>query len=212
MTWEVAQANTGTADQQHGGRPSSISAVIDGSNQQLGVAATRMAKINELAKKHNSRGETSCGRGPVESRQGTRPADRWQQTSRGGRPSDSGGSHRQDGRPNGYRRQWLRPDYSQMTCRFCGVKGHIRRKCFRLINMNREAVKLVDSAPGPSSDVHISELLQRTSTKVEESNNSDSDVLETRSQWRTRSISEYIRRRQGPTALIKEQQHDNCMK
>ncbi|XP_062701829.1 uncharacterized protein LOC134285295 [Aedes albopictus] len=163
-----------TADQQQGGHPSSISAVINGSNQQLGVAATRLAKVYELARKHNS-GETGSGRGPVKSRLGTRPSGRWQQPFRGGRPSESGGSHRQDGRPDGYR-QWLRPDYSQMTCHFCGLKGHIRKKCFRLKNMNREAVNLVDSAPGPSSDVHISELLQRMRANDDESDNSDSDM------------------------------------
>ncbi|XP_062557872.1 uncharacterized protein K02A2.6-like [Armigeres subalbatus] len=67
-----------------------------------------------------------------------------------------------------------------MICNYCGIKGHIRKKCFKLKNLHRDAVNLVDSyRPGPSADRHISELLERMRTRDdEEAEDSDSGNLE----------------------------------
>ncbi|XP_058816714.1 uncharacterized protein LOC131679992 [Topomyia yanbarensis] len=66
-----------------------------------------------------------------------------------------------------------RPDYSQIICDFCGVKGHMKKKCFRLKNMKRDAVKFVDTAkPGTSAEKQLSTLMDRMTTKL---NDDDSD-------------------------------------
>ncbi|XP_062554728.1 uncharacterized protein LOC134219857 [Armigeres subalbatus] len=175
-TWEVARVNAGTADQSNIGHPGMIAAVNSRSYEQRGVAAARLSQVYDLSRKYqgirNNEGNTN-NRGPVRSRLGFRPAERWQQTNRVGRGNEAVNYRTQNGR-----RQWVRPNYSQMICNYCGVKGHIRKKCFKLKNLHRDAVNIVDSfKPGPSADRHISELLERMQTRDdEEDDDSDTDM------------------------------------
>ncbi|XP_062539176.1 uncharacterized protein LOC134207478 [Armigeres subalbatus] len=155
-----------------------VAAVANGPSDHLGVAGTRLRKVYDLAQKYQDSGSDvrgNSGRGPVKSRLGFRPSERLPQTH-----SNQGSQEwnfRQPGGQYGRQRQWTRPDYSQMTCNFCGVKGHIRKKCFKLKNLNRDAVNLVESyRPGPSADRHITELLERMRTRDDEDDDSDSDM------------------------------------
>ncbi|XP_062565694.1 uncharacterized protein LOC134227983 [Armigeres subalbatus] len=178
-TWEVARANAGTADQLAPGHSSFVAAIKKSPNEHLGVAATRLAKVYEFSKKNqgfSSEDREGFIRRPVKSRLGFRPLERWQQSYKGGQGYEARNSRQQEGRLGG--RQWPRPDYSQMICHFCGVKGHIRKKCFKLKNLNRDAVNLVESyKPGPSADRHITELLERMRTRDDEDDEgSDSDM------------------------------------
>ncbi|KXJ79949.1 hypothetical protein RP20_CCG027442 [Aedes albopictus] len=174
VTWEVARANAGTAiDQQNAGL-GQIAAVRNTLGAQEGKAYGKLRQTLELARKYRddnyNRGAGSS-RGPVKSRLGVRSYDYGQQ----GRGERLYGSRTTDFRQE--RRDMTRPkpDYSQMICNFCGLKGHIRRRCFKLKNLHRDAVNLVDS-PGPSTDHDIAELMGRMQTYESDGEESDSDT------------------------------------
>lgn len=78
---------------------------------------------------------------------------------------------------NRHPRDWRRDDgrqpsrYADLICDFCGIKGHIKRKCFKLKHLQKGAVNLLQtSEPEPSVDRHLSELLDRMNAR-----DSDSD-------------------------------------
>lgn len=72
------------------------------------------------------------------------------------------------------------PDYSQVVCYLCGMEGYIKKKCYKLKNLERDAVNFIDSyRPGPSADRHLSELLERMQV-----NNSDEEEIEKRTDWK----------------------------
>ncbi|KXJ82796.1 hypothetical protein RP20_CCG011342 [Aedes albopictus] len=175
-TWEVARANSGTTDHANFGQHGMVAAVNDRANAIQGTAGRKLSQVYNWSMKYQGVGGNASGhnnRGPVKSRLGFRP-----QLNRGGRMAEASNFQSPDGQRRGYR-QWPRPDYSNITCNFCGIKGHIRKKCFKLKNLNRDAVNLVDSyRPGPSADRHISELLERmrTNDDDDESEDSDSDM------------------------------------
>ncbi|XP_062558365.1 uncharacterized protein LOC134223232 [Armigeres subalbatus] len=159
--------------------PSMVAAMNNGPHEPLGVAARRLSQVYSFRGRYpslgNNVGEVS-NRGPVKNRLGVRPSERLQQTYRGGHGSRN---FRHQERQSDGQRQWPRPDYSQMICNFCGIKGHIRKKCFKLKNLNRDAVNLVESyRPGPSADRHITEMLERMRTKDDdEDEDNDSDMF-----------------------------------
>lgn len=178
-TWEVARMNAGTADQPNIGHPGMVAAVNNRPYEPQGVVARKMAQVYDVVRRNQGfrNEEGSNNRGPVKSRLGFRPSERGQQMNRGSRGAETGHYQHQGGRFGG-QRQWMRPDYSQMYCDFCGIRGHIRKKCFTLRNLNRNAVNLVDSGePGPSADGQISEMLERMRTRDDEDvEDSDSDM------------------------------------
>nr|XP_019562838.1 uncharacterized protein LOC109431114 [Aedes albopictus] len=156
-----------------------VAAVNNRSSGTHGIVANRLSRVYDLARNQSGFGHNAGGtssRGPVKSRLGFRSPGKMQPSYRDRRGAEAD-NYRQDGRVGG-QRQWQRPDYSQMICNFCGIKGHIRKKCFKLKNLNRDAVNLVESyRPGPSSDRHINELLSRMQTRDEEdTEDSDSDM------------------------------------
>lgn len=131
-TWEVARTNAGAADHPNKQNMNMVAAVCNESHEQGGVAMGRLRKVYELANKyqHSEVNEgASTSRGPVKSRLGFKPFGRNQQYSRGGR-MNQGTRYRNfrqgEGRFEGHR-QWQRPDYSQMICDFCKVKGHVKK-------------------------------------------------------------------------------------
>lgn len=64
-----------------------------------------------------------------------------------------------------------------MICNFCGVKGHIKKKCFKLKNMHRDTVNLVEAyKSGPSAERHISEMLERMQTRESDDEESETDT------------------------------------
>lgn len=68
-----------------------------------------------------------------------------------------------------------RPNYAEMICNFCGIKGHIRRRCFKLKNMRKEAVNMVE-ADSPDEDANISQLMNRMRTNSESDSDDASDA------------------------------------
>ncbi|XP_058447733.1 uncharacterized protein LOC131428088 [Malaya genurostris] len=75
-------------------------------------------------------------------------------------------------------RERSKPDYSQMTCDYCGVKGHIKRKCFRLKNSQRNMVKFVDEyeQAGPSQVSNLNKIFSRMRADDSESDEEDRDT------------------------------------
>lgn len=73
--------------------------------------------------------------------------------------------------------QWRqKPSYADMICNFCGAKGHIKRKCFKLKNMRRDTVNMLnDYEPEASEDGHIANLLSRMRTEESDSDADDRD-------------------------------------
>ncbi|XP_038109768.1 putative mediator of RNA polymerase II transcription subunit 29 isoform X1 [Culex quinquefasciatus] len=60
---------------------------------------------------------------------------------------------------------WPKRDYSEMECDYCGELGHIRRKCFTLKNLQRDAVNFIEAArPGTSAEKELSDLMGRMRT------------------------------------------------
>lgn len=171
-TWEVAKANAGTAETSRDS-PNMVAAIGNYSGRESGMAMRKLAKvyggINDYQREEVG-GEASGSRGPVKNRLGYRPYGRTDQTGRGRQNSGSAGR-----RGEMYARQ--RPDYSQMVCNYCGIKGHIKKKCFKLKNLHRDAVNLVESyKPGPSANGHINELLSRMWTRDSEDDDKDTDT------------------------------------
>ncbi|XP_055619547.1 uncharacterized protein K02A2.6-like [Toxorhynchites rutilus septentrionalis] len=78
-----------------------------------------------------------------------------------------------DGKNN---QQYRKIDYSNMTCNFCGLKGHIKRRCFKLKNLKRDAVNYMDR-PGTSTDRRLDDMFKRMSTEEPVSENSDEGKL-----------------------------------
>lgn len=138
-TWEVAKANAGTAEAPRD-LPSLIAAIGNRPKQEYGATFGKLVKALSVANR-NQREEVNEGasssRGPVKSRLGFKPYDRAAQ----GRGRQQYGSRGRGRRYERYERQ--RPDYSQIFCDFCGVQGHIEKKCYKRINMERDAVNLV---------------------------------------------------------------------
>nr|XP_029716407.1 uncharacterized protein LOC115259757 [Aedes albopictus]XP_029716408.1 uncharacterized protein LOC115259758 [Aedes albopictus] len=159
-----------------------IAAVHNSTNGQYGKAYRKLKHTLDLGRRYQedyvNRGASSS-RGPVKSRLGTRPYE-YGNHGRVQRPfgSNTGNFKQESG---GMTRP--KPDYSQMVCNFCGKKGHIKNKCFKLKNLHRDAVNLVDSyKPGPSADRHIVELLDRMKTSDSDGEESDSDTY-----WKRRN-------------------------
>ncbi|XP_055619950.1 uncharacterized protein LOC129764660 [Toxorhynchites rutilus septentrionalis] len=67
-----------------------------------------------------------------------------------------------NGRNNFYR---FKHNYADMICDHCWVNGHIKRKCFALKNLKRDAVKFVDTTkPGTSGEQQLISLLGKMTT------------------------------------------------
>ncbi|XP_058466752.1 tubulin-specific chaperone C-like [Malaya genurostris] len=72
-------------------------------------------------------------------------------------------------------------NYTEMICDYCGIKGHLKRKCFKLKNMKREAVKFIDSTkPGSKAEKELTSLMGKmTSTD----NKMDTDSEDEYNEW-----------------------------
>lgn len=156
-TWEMAGANAKT----------------------LGVSAVRGQAMNKLlntyALGNQEIGQVASVRGPVKSRLGFRT---YNQGNVNDRRQENDKRVGESFRPGDWRKRQekKRPDYSGYTCDFCGAKGHIKRKCFRWINLRRDAVNLVQSPkPGPSTETHLDDLMSRMTTNNADSEEDDDD-------------------------------------
>ncbi|XP_055584922.1 uncharacterized protein LOC129737785 [Uranotaenia lowii] len=131
-------------------------------------------------------GQVANLRGPVKSRLGSRPAIR-------DRPYDNRNQQYHGGFDRNQQRRYTgtipkttegnssyqedrkrRPDYRNTICDFCKVKGHPKRKCFKLKNLKKQAINFVDNL-NPSSENELSALFNRMKPRVSDSDSDDSD-------------------------------------
>ncbi|XP_065083728.1 uncharacterized protein LOC135705805 [Ochlerotatus camptorhynchus] len=163
-TWELAGKNakklSGTNDDQYG--------QIASLTQPLPKPGSTMQKLLAVYNAANvgTSGTRVSPRVPIKDRLGHRLYTR--KFDDNVRPRGHYWRETEKFKPGGWRQK---PNYADMTCNFCGVKGHIKRKCFKLKNMQQDAVNMVDQyQPGPSEDGRIADLLSRMRTE-----DSDSD-------------------------------------
>ncbi|XP_029731935.1 uncharacterized protein LOC109423059 isoform X2 [Aedes albopictus] len=132
------------------------------------------------------------GRGPVKSRLGQRP--QFQSTvqpynrynDRGSYPSQS-----RQPRPARFQEQHRRYQdaavypaemrdnqqqrIDQRVCEYCGVRGHVKRKCFRLKHFKKDPINSIDmEQPGPSMENKLSNMMNQM-TWEDKSDDSDQD-------------------------------------
>lgn len=165
-TWEMAGTNARRL--QEGGNAAQIASIQSPNGQVL-------AKLAAVYRFHNS-DQAGSSRGPVKSRLGYNRSNVGAQSGRGtyGRRGQGNNRNSTNVRPVEWRRNQNR-DPNDLVCDFCGIRGHIKRKCFRLRNMRRDAVHLVEEADEeelgePSQD--LCERLQYLRTDDDDNDNS----------------------------------------
>ncbi|XP_062533152.1 uncharacterized protein LOC134202085 [Armigeres subalbatus] len=178
-TWEMATSNARVLTQDSS--TGQIASIVGGRGALL-------QRIKDLAQ----------GRGPVKSRLGFNPPS--VSPARGIQRSAT--SHRYDDRRNHssqsrqsrqgrfqeqrkrYQDADIRPAESkndkrividQRVCHYCGVRGHVKRKCFKLKQYKRDPVNNVNmEEPGTSTDNKLSSMMNRMSWD-DKSDDSDKD-------------------------------------
>ncbi|XP_058443389.1 uncharacterized protein LOC131425461 [Malaya genurostris] len=156
-TWEMAGANARTLvtnTNQDNDQIASVSHPIKtGSHFDKLIAAYNLAQQDTKGKRQGEH------RGPVKSRLGFK-----------NKTFQREGRNPAEWRESQYRK---RPDYSDYICDFCGLKGHIKRKCFKLKNLKRDTVQFVDNweQPGPSKSSGLSEAFSKM--RAEDSDSDD---------------------------------------
>ncbi|XP_058453232.1 uncharacterized protein LOC131431848 [Malaya genurostris] len=170
QTWEAAKNNVKTLSSEPFSIHNVVSMASNGNTmgKAMGkLAAAYNAANNPIPQKQNSRL-------PVKDRLGFRPYGnpRYQKHFGYNRYQQ-----KNTWKPNSnFKPADFRESFETRICDFCGLKGHLKKRCFRLKNMKKEAVKLVEQMkPGTSgtSTQNISDLMNRMRT--EESDNDDSD-------------------------------------
>lgn len=167
-TWEMAGANAKSINV--GNNFEQIAAVRNQGHMPFGSRMAQLARTYDLAHEIN---QNRYNRAPVKSRLGYKSYPRnttfqgnqhWRNTVK------SRSTDRYQQRPN-------RPNYAEMICNFCGIKGHIRRRCFKLKNMTKDTVNMVHASnPEAEEDTSISELLNRMSTHSDSDSDDGSDA------------------------------------
>ncbi|XP_062703656.1 uncharacterized protein K02A2.6-like [Aedes albopictus] len=166
-TWEVAGANSkGLADNNVGERIATIASDNKLDDKRLSKLEQLLATMR-LARAENVDPGEGHSRGPVKSRLGYRQDTPRRQASYNERSGPYNPRMRGDWRGN---RDKQKGHYADLICDFCGIKGHIKRKCFKLKNMKRDAVNFVDQQnPEPSRDDGWEELFNKLKADDSES-------------------------------------------
>ncbi|XP_055624524.1 uncharacterized protein LOC129767540 [Toxorhynchites rutilus septentrionalis] len=159
-TWEIAKNNVKNMDYNN---TASLIASMKPRGSPMGSSMRKLATTFELAARSNGMTGAEQNKGAVKSRLGYSPYQsdhrqnqQWQSRHGQNRQWQS----REQDKHRNY--QSSRRDYSQFVCDFCGVKGHIKRKCFKLKNMQRNAVNMVntDNAESNPDDI-LSAMVNR---------------------------------------------------
>lgn len=161
-TWEIARNNAKNMDYSNSTEQIASLKASGFPGARLHKLATTM----EAAARANSSAKVDQSRGPVKSRLGYSPykKDRWQHKQWQTRSRGNGKEERN------------RPDYSQMVCDFCGVKGHIKRRCFKLKNMQRDAVNMIDpDTSGSNPDDFLSNMVSRMRADSDSENDAEGE-------------------------------------
>ncbi|XP_058462870.1 uncharacterized protein K02A2.6-like [Malaya genurostris] len=152
-TWEIAGTNAKTLGINS--KEEQIASLIR-TEKNPGFACRKLAAALDSANKIES--NPSYNRVSVKSRLGGSPYNKnWK---------GSAWNKKVHFRPA----EWRRGEEDQRTesrfCDFCGIRGHLKRKCFKLKNLRKESVKFVDSTGSDS----LSKLMDKM-----KANDSDSD-------------------------------------
>lgn len=161
-TWEIARNNAKNMDYSNSTEQIASLKASGFPGARLHKLATTM----EAAARANSSAKVDQSRGPVKSRLEYSPykKDRWQHKQWQTRSRGNGKEERN------------RPDYSQMVCDFCGVKGHIKRRCFKLKNMQRDAVNMIDpDTSGSNPDDFLSNMVSRMRADSDSENDAEGE-------------------------------------
>ncbi|XP_058445992.1 uncharacterized protein LOC131432346 [Malaya genurostris] len=148
MTWEMAKCNAKSLGIE---KKTESFDLINTVKPHYGAAFRKLADTLDAARAN----QAGPSKGSVRSRLGFKPYSRYNHNYIG---------NKYESKPAEWQGQQdkFRKDYSQFICDFCGKKGHIRKKCFRLKNLHRDTVKFVDSdKPGTSTDRNLSEMFNR---------------------------------------------------
>ncbi|XP_062539510.1 uncharacterized protein LOC134207707 [Armigeres subalbatus] len=167
-TWQIAETNAKVL----GNRETAwdhIAALKTADPNTTGTAMRKLAATFELSKQ----GEHS--RGPIKSRLGFRQSpgrqgyyQRQQNVWRRPRPLQLEDWGNQDHRRTAR--------FSNFTCDYCGIKGHIKRRCFKLKNLKRNAVNMVETPkPVSSVDDDMQDLINRMTMKDSDTEEEDMD-------------------------------------
>lgn len=169
-TWELAGKNSERLSHKDDGHFGQIASLAHPTGK-IGSSMGKLLATYGAARAYNG---VSSPRIPVRERLGHRPFVRKYEDSR--RFKDW--KETEKFRPGEWRQK---QSYADMTCNFCGAKGHIKRKCFKLKNMEREKVNLVKAYEPEEgcSDASIAGLLNRMRTE-----DSDSDDGDTGGNWK----------------------------
>ncbi|XP_058446691.1 uncharacterized protein LOC131427482 [Malaya genurostris] len=166
-TWEMAGANARTLG--IASNEEQIASMRQNEPNKGGYAYKKLAKIYNRAQAELNQSQRFENRGSVKDRLGFKPYKQSNAMAKEERTM-----HKTTFKPAGWRnnQDTYRPE--SRICDYCGIRGHLKRKCFKLKNSRKEAVKFVDSAePGPST---LSELFSRFrphDSESEDEKNSD---------------------------------------
>lgn len=131
-TWEMAQSNAKSLGIVR--EETDVLAMIKPGSGPVGPAVGRILQMRDYFDTVNKGEHGGPSRASVKSRLGFKPYQREQ------RPSWNKSCIKPaDWRPE----QNNKKDFSALVCNFCGVKGHIKKYCFKLKNLKRDAVKFV---------------------------------------------------------------------
>ncbi|XP_062559554.1 uncharacterized protein LOC134224245 [Armigeres subalbatus] len=139
-TWELAGKNSKNLnnDDGHCGQIAYLAQLSP--SARVGVTARKLLATYNAARAGSSRDPGNSPRVSVKDRLGHKPYVR--------QYDDNSRIRNQSWRQTEKFPPWewrQKPNYADMTCNFCGVKGHIKRKCFKLKNMQRETVNSIDT-------------------------------------------------------------------
>ncbi|XP_055616169.1 uncharacterized protein LOC129769295 [Toxorhynchites rutilus septentrionalis] len=167
-TWELAGKNAKNLNSNNEDQYGQIVSMQQAS-PKIGSAMNKLMAVCNAVNANNEREHLNSPRVPLKERLGYKPYD--QKLDHTVRSRGQSWRETEKFRPGEWRQKL---SYADVICHFCGMKGHVKRKCFKLKNMRRGAVNLVSQyQSGPSDDHSISDLLSRMRTEDSDSDNED---------------------------------------
>lgn len=165
-TWQTAETNAKALGNRASNWEQIASLKTD--SKPMGTAMRKLLSTYELA----NEGEHS--RGPVKSRLGYKQRSGRQgyyqrQQHDWNKPRSS---HAVDWRNQ---EQTRRSRFANFICDYCGVKAHIKKRCFKLMNLKKDAVNLVETLKPSTSGVELHDLINRMTTKDSDTEDEDID-------------------------------------
>ncbi|XP_058833635.1 uncharacterized protein LOC131691339 isoform X2 [Topomyia yanbarensis] len=165
-TWELAGNNAktlgiGAGDEQ-------IAALKQSESRKCGSALEKLAVTYDRARNLNQSPQAGGSRGSIKSRLGYKPYNT--HSHAGPREGRYWEKHVRF-QPADYRRSRDEQRYETRSCDFCGKRGHLKRKCFKLKSLRKDAVNSVISA-GPEVN-SLGDLFHRMRTETDSDDEKD---------------------------------------